>query len=109
MTVKKRKAPPRRSAKPHRGSAEAKRTPGLLPYWPRLLFIIPVLLVMWVPSYNRTEPALGGVPFFYWYQLGLILAGAALVFLVYLLETRVTGVTPRTGASVEPGATGDVL
>ena len=91
-------------------SAKAKRAPRLLAYWPRLLFIIPVLLVMWVPSYNRTEPALGGVPFFYWYQLGLILAGAALVFVVYRLETRVTGVTPRTGtASVDPGATGDVF
>ena len=28
-------------------------------------------LVLWVPSYNRTEPALGGVPFFYWFRLRL--------------------------------------
>ena len=110
MTHKKGKPAPRRAAQPSRArGGEAKRGSSLLAYWPRLLFIIPVLLVMWVPSYNRTEPALGGVPFFYWYQLGLILAGAALVFLVYLLETRVTGVTPRTGAAVDPGATGDVL
>ncbi|MFZ2019936.1 MAG: DUF3311 domain-containing protein [Methyloceanibacter sp.] len=78
-------------------------------YWPRLLFIIPVGLVMWVPFYNRTEPSLGGVPFFYWYQLAWVLLGAALVLVVYLLETRVTGVTPRTGVHVDPGATGDVL
>jgi hypothetical protein len=39
----------------------------------------------------------------------LILGGSALVLIVYLLETRVTGVTPRAGAHVDPGATGDVL
>lgn len=110
MRDKKRKAAPRAAAKPGRAKAiQAKRAPSLLAYWPRLLFIIPVALVLWVPSYNRTEPALGGIPFFYWYQLGLILAGAALVSIVYLLETRVTGITPRAGAHVDPGATGDVL
>jgi hypothetical protein len=115
MTPKKRKAAPNKVAakeagKPVRArTAHAKRTPSLLAYWPRLLFVIPVFLVLWVPSYNRIEPALGGVPFFYWYQLALVLAGAALVVIIYLLETRVTGVTPRTGASVDPGATGDVL
>jgi hypothetical protein len=109
MAEKKRKAAPR-AAKPARAKAtQAKRAPSLLAYWPRLLFIIPVALVLWVPSYNRTEPALGGVPFWYWYQLALILGGSALVLIVYLLETRVTGVTPRAGAHVDPGATGDVL
>lgn len=110
MAKKKRRAAPRAAAKPARAKAgQVGRTPSLLAYWPRLLFIIPVALVLWVPSYNRTEPALGGVPFFYWYQLALILAGSALVFIVYLLETRVIGVTPRAGAHVDPGATGDVL
>ena len=35
--------------------------------------------MLWVPSYNRIEPELGGIPFFYWYQLGWILLGAAIV------------------------------
>ena len=39
--------------------------------------------MLWVPSYNRLEPALGGVPFFYWYQLAWILLGAGIVLLVY--------------------------
>jgi hypothetical protein len=82
---------------------------GWLRYWPRLLLVIPLVVVMWVPFYNRLEPALGGVPFFYWYQLACVLIGAAVVLVVYLLETRVTGVTPRASASVDPGATGDVL
>ena len=38
--------------------------------------------MLWVPSYNRLEPALGGIPFFYWYQLAWILLGAAIVLLV---------------------------
>ena len=107
MAANKKKATPRQTVKPD--PAKAKRAAGLIAYWPRLLFIIPVVVVMWVPFYNRTEPSLGGVPFFYWYQLAWVLIGAALVLVVYLLETRVTGVTPRTGAHVDPGATGDVL
>ena len=107
MAAKEKKAAPRQTVK--LDPAKAKRAAGLIAYWPRLLFIIPVGLVMWVPFYNRTEPSLGGVPFFYWYQLAWVLIGAALVLVVYLLETRVTGITPRTGAHVDPGATGDVL
>jgi hypothetical protein len=68
-----------------------------------------MVAVLWVPFYNRTEPSLGGIPFFYWYQLALVLAGATVVLAVYLLETRLTKVTPRASASVDPGATGDVL
>ncbi len=110
MTDSKRKLPRRAGAEPGRGSqSRARRSVSLFAYWPRLLFILPVALILWVPSYNRVEPALGGIPFFYWYQLALILAGAALVFIVYRLETRVTGVVPRAGDSVDPGATGDVL
>lgn len=57
-------------------------------YWPRLLLLIPFALVAWVPFYNRIGPALGGIPFFYWYQLAAILAGAAVVMGVYVLEGR---------------------
>ena len=66
-----------------------KKTPkrGWLRYWPRLIFAIPLILVLWVPSYNRIEPELSGIPFFYWYQLALILLGAALVLVVYAIET----------------------
>ena len=59
-------------------------------YVPRLLLIIPFLAMLWVPSYNRIEPALGGIPFFYWYQLGWVLIGAILVLVVYLIEKQIT-------------------
>jgi Protein of unknown function (DUF3311) len=54
------------------------------------LLLIPFAALIWVPFYNRVEPELAGVPFFYWYQLAWILIGAALVFLVYLIETALT-------------------
>ncbi len=118
MTAKKGKAGPRQAAKaaanmPGKGSSSGRhgrKRHHLIAYWPRLLFLIPMIAVLWVPFYNRTEPSLGGVPFFYWYQLALVLVGAATVLAVYLLETRVTKVTPRANdARVDPGATGDVL
>ncbi|MEG6509471.1 DUF3311 domain-containing protein [Methyloligella sp. 2.7D] len=66
-------------------SNEAPKT-GWRRYWPRLLFAIPLIVVMSVPFYNRVEPALLGIPFFYWFQLGFVLVGAAIVGLVYALE-----------------------
>ncbi|MGB6347480.1 MAG: DUF3311 domain-containing protein [Methyloceanibacter sp.] len=55
-------------------------------YLPRLLLVIPFAAMLWVPSYNRIEPELAGVPFFYWYQLAWILIAAVLVLLIYLIE-----------------------
>jgi hypothetical protein len=52
----------------------------------RLLLLIPLIAMLWVSSYNRVEPTLAGVPFFYWYQLLWILIGAAIIGLVYRLE-----------------------
>ena len=75
--------------------------PGWQRHWPRLLFLIPCLMILWVPSYNRIEPTLLGVPFFYWYQLAWILIGAAVVGVVYLSEKRRAddGVTGAPGAN----------
>ena len=51
-----------------------------LRYLPRLLLIIPVLAMLWVPSYNKLEPALAGIPFFYWFQLLLIPVSALTIY-----------------------------
>ena len=59
-------------------------------YLPRLLLLIPFLAMVWVPSYNRLEPKLGDIPFFYWYHLAWILIGAVLVLVVYLIEGEIT-------------------
>jgi hypothetical protein len=82
--------------------------PGWRRYWPRFLLVIPFVMALWVPSYNRIEPKLADIPFFYWYQLAWVLIGAAIVFAVYLLETKLTGVTARTTLD-QTGTPGDVL
>ena len=83
---------------------------GLRRHWPRLFLLIPFLVVLWVASYNRLEPALGGVPFFYWYQIAWILIGALLVLVVYLIETRITHVLERARAGLDrTDAPGDML
>lgn len=79
-------------------------------HWPRLLFVIPFAAMLWVPSYNQVEPELGGIPFFYWYQLAWILIGSAVVLLVYTLDTRIA--RTRKGAQGEidtTGVPGDIL
>ncbi len=87
-----------------------KHTASRLRYWPRLLFFIPFGAMMWVPSYNRIEPELGGIPFFYWYQLGWILLGAAIVLIVHLIETRITRAVEPPGKGLEAkDVPGDIL
>jgi len=52
--------------------------------WPRVLVLLPILAVLWVPSYNSVEPQLAGIPFFYWYQLLWIVISAGLTLFAYL-------------------------
>jgi hypothetical protein len=82
---------------------------GRLRYWPRVLFAIPFAAILWVPSYNRLEPALGDVPFFYWYQLVWILLGAVVALAVYVIETRITRVTETPQATDIADTPGDIL
>jgi polyferredoxin len=54
--------------------------------WARLLLLVPFVAMLWVSSYNVAEPTIGGVPFFYWYQLGWIAISAVMIGFVYWLE-----------------------
>ncbi|MGH6792990.1 MAG: DUF3311 domain-containing protein [Methyloceanibacter sp.] len=91
-------------------TAEKKKPkPGWRLYLPRLLFLIPLLVVVWVPFYNRIPPELGGIPFFYWYQLAWILIAAVIVLVVYLIDTRVTHLTKMAEDWEAPGPPGDLL
>jgi predicted nucleic acid-binding Zn ribbon protein len=51
-----------------------------------LLLLIPYVAMMWVPSYNRIEPQIAGIPFFYWYQLLWIVIGALILLPVWFGE-----------------------
>jgi hypothetical protein len=49
------------------------------------LLAIPVVMPMLVPLYNRMEPRLFGLPFFYWYQLASVLIAIGVITAVYQL------------------------
>ena len=54
----------------------------------RLLLFLPFAAVLWPPFYNRTDPAIAGVPFFYWYQMLWVFITACILWLVYWCEKR---------------------
>ncbi len=53
-----------------------------------LLLFVPYIAILWLPFYNRVEPQLDGIPFFYWYQLLWIPLGALILLPIYLSEER---------------------
>ena len=77
--------------------------------WGRLLFLIPFAAMLWVPSYNRLEPELAGIPFFYWYQLLWILLGALIVGIVYVTDIRTSRARGGDGDIDATGVPGDIL
>jgi hypothetical protein len=50
-----------------------------------LLLLLPFAGTLIPPLYNHAEPALFGLPFFYWYQLAWIPATAGLLGIVVAL------------------------
>ena len=52
--------------------------------WYVVLFAVPYGGVLWVALYNRMEPSLFGIPFFYWYQFVWIMVTAVITALAYL-------------------------
>jgi Protein of unknown function (DUF3311) len=53
-----------------------------------VLLALQFVLALCVPFYNRVEPTLGGMPFFYWYQLLMVLVSALLTAIVYFATER---------------------
>jgi hypothetical protein len=51
--------------------------------WWYLLFLIQFVLALWPPLYNSIQPTWMGIPFFYWFQLALVIVGALLTAIVY--------------------------
>jgi hypothetical protein len=51
--------------------------------WWYALFLLQFVGVLWPPFYNRFEPALFGLPFFYWYQLLWVVLSALITALIY--------------------------
>ncbi len=53
--------------------------------WWYLLFVAQFAVALWPPFYNKLEPYLLGIPFFYWFQLLWVLVSAALTAVVYFV------------------------
>jgi hypothetical protein len=51
--------------------------------WWYLLLLAQFVAVLWPPFYNSVEPAWIGIPFFYWYQMAVVLGSAILTAIVY--------------------------
>ena len=51
--------------------------------WWYLLLLVQFIAVLWPPFYNRAEPFLIGLPYFYWYQLLWVPLGAVLTAIAY--------------------------
>ena len=45
--------------------------------------LVPTVAVIAVPTYNSATPKLGGFPFFYWYQLMLVVLTGVLMVAAY--------------------------
>ena len=52
------------------------------------LLVLPLLATLIPPLYNRLQPTLFGIPFFYWYQLAAISVGVATTLVVYRVSRR---------------------
>lgn len=65
------------------GGTKAKRL-RFVRFW----LAVPFVAMMAVGFYNRSEPAIAGIPFFYWYQLLWIPLGALFILPVYRAEER---------------------
>ena len=64
-----------------------------------------VILPLWVSLYDREDPTLGGWPFFFWFQMALIVVAVGLTLVAFRLaqaadrESRVRhGLTPEPPA-----------
>jgi hypothetical protein len=67
-----------------------------------VMLSIAIMGSLWVPIFARTEPKLGGFPFFYWYQLILVPVTSLLCWICYLLlRTK-----PRRGVAAHARTTG---
>ncbi len=52
--------------------------------WWYALFALQYAVLLWPALYNRVEPRLFGMPFFYWFQLLWVILGALSTAVVYL-------------------------
>lgn len=50
------------------------------------ILLIPFIGILWVPFYNRIDPTLFGIPFFYWFQFVWIIVTAVITAAAYFAK-----------------------
>lgn len=74
-------------SQPTAGSSRSSRGPSTGLWVLIIVLLLPaVVLPLWVPLYDKTDPTLWGFPFFYWFQFAMILMSAVLTLLAYALS-----------------------
>jgi hypothetical protein len=76
--------------------------------------VIPVVALMWVSSYNKETPRLGGIPFFFWYQFAWVFVTSAFTYAAHRLVLAARGAGGSDADEVEappnePVGDGDTL
>jgi hypothetical protein len=56
--------------------------------WWNWLLVVPIVLPLLTPLFNRDEPRLFGFPTFYWLQFAFILVGVTATSVVYQMTKR---------------------
>ena len=51
-----------------------------------VLLIPPVVVPLWVPLYDKVDPRLNGWPFFYWFQMALIIFATVMTVIAFSLS-----------------------
>jgi len=56
--------------------------------WAYVLLLLPFAAMLSVPTFASGAPALGGIPFFFWYQFLWVIISALLTGLAYKATVR---------------------
>jgi hypothetical protein len=59
------------------------KSPSALQRASLVLLLVPFVALLWVASYNKIDPQLAGIPFFYWYMLLWLPLSTAITAIVY--------------------------
>jgi hypothetical protein len=70
-----------------------------------VLLLIPIVALLWVGSYSRETPKLGGFPFFFWYQFLWVFICAGCTFAAHRLVLAAR--KPGPGTTGNPGRLGE--
>jgi hypothetical protein len=68
-----------------------------------VLLLLPVIALMWVGSYAKIEPKLGGFPFFIWYQFLWVFLCSACTYTAYRLVVKARPHRPMARAAIHDG------